>query len=155
MAMATPAPNPSLDELLCFALYTASRAVTSHYRPMLDELGLTYPQYLVMLALWEDGELSMKDLGERLRLDSGTLTPLLKRLEARGLVERRRSVQDERSVLVTPTEAGRAIERRTDCVAPAIQQAMGLDDRQMGRLRKQVSALADAVRAAPPPPPVP
>src|SRR3712207_920674 len=96
-----------LDNQLCFALYSASLAMTKLYKPLLDELGLTYPQYLAMLALWEQDGLSVSQLGERLRLDSGTLTPLLKRLEAMDLVARLRSVEDERRVHITLTAAGR------------------------------------------------
>ena len=108
------APNvspdaPRLNRQLCFAMYSASRAATAAYRPMLDELGLTYPQYLVMLVLWEEQPRSVRELGEELGLDSGTLSPLLKRLEALGLVERRRSAADERRVEVFLTDAGTAL----------------------------------------------
>ncbi len=95
-----------LDRQLCFALYSTSLAMTKAYKPMLDELGLTYPQYLVMLVLWEHERLTVSELGNRLALDSGTLTPLLKRLEGAGLVSRRRDAEDERRVLVAFTEAG-------------------------------------------------
>src|SRR5438132_4782254 len=94
-----------LDNQLCFALYSASLAMTKLYKPLLDELGLTYPQYLVMLALWEQDGLAVSGLGERLSLDSGTLTPLLKRLEAAGFISRVRDVEDERRVRVTLTTA--------------------------------------------------
>lgn len=102
----------SLEQQLCFALYSASRAVTARYRPLLDELGLTYPQYLVLLALFERDGRSVKELGEELRLDSGTLSPLLKRMEAAGLLRRARSVEDERSVRVELTEPGAALRER-------------------------------------------
>ena len=102
----------ALEQQLCFALYSASRAVTARYRPLLDELGLTYPQYLVLLALFERDGLSVKELGEELRLDSGTLSPLLKRMEAAGLLRRARSAEDERSVRVELTEAGAALRER-------------------------------------------
>src|ERR1700716_965582 len=95
-----------LDDQLCFALYAASRAVTNRYRPLLDELDLTYPQYLVMLVLWQHGAVSVKDVGAALHLDYGTLTPLIKRLEAAGLVRRERRADDERSVAVSLTEQG-------------------------------------------------
>src|SRR5215212_4007928 len=94
-----------LDNQLCFALYSASLAMTKLYKPLLDELGLTYPQYLAMLVLWEQDGLMVSDLGERLSLDSGTLTPLLKRLESAGLIARIRAVEDERRVLITLTAA--------------------------------------------------
>ncbi|WP_060906920.1 MarR family winged helix-turn-helix transcriptional regulator, partial [Streptomyces scabiei] len=92
-----------LDQQLCFALYAAQRAVTAAYRPLLDELGLTYPQYLVMLSLWERGETTVKELTGALRLDYGTLSPLLKRLESAGLLSRERSLRDERSVRIALT----------------------------------------------------
>src|SRR6185312_10584970 len=99
-------PVPVLSEQVCFALYTAARAVTSQYRPLLDELGLTYPQYLVLLVLWERGETTVKELASALRLDYGTMSPLLKRLEVAGLVRRERAAHDERSVLVACTGRG-------------------------------------------------
>jgi DNA-binding MarR family transcriptional regulator len=102
----------SLDRQLCFALYSTSLAMTKRYRPLLEALGLTYPQYLVMLALWEHDGLFVAELGERLYLDSGTLTPLLKRLEALALIHRRRDADDERRVIVTLTPAGRHLRRR-------------------------------------------
>src|ERR687886_2404539 len=104
-----PAPSVELDDQLCFALYAASRAVTARYRPMLDEIGLTYPQYLVMMLLWEEDNQTVGQLGSRLALDSGTLSPLLKRLTAAGLVTRHRRADDERSVSVRLTEAGRSL----------------------------------------------
>lgn len=108
-----------LDRQLCFALYSTSLAMTKVYKPMLDELGLTYPQYLVMLVLWEHEGLTVSELGSRLALDSGTLTPLLKRLEGAGLVSRRRDAGDERRVLVALTDAGRKLR----------QSAVGIPER--------------------------
>src|ERR1700755_817226 len=105
-------PALALDRQLCFALYSASRAMTAAYRPLLTELNFTYPPYLVLLVLGEDGETTVGRLGERLQLDSGTLSPLLKRLEANGFVRRERSLDDERQVEVALTPAGRRLERR-------------------------------------------
>jgi DNA-binding MarR family transcriptional regulator len=139
-----------LADQVCFALYSASHAVTGYYRPMLDELGLTYPQYLVMLALWQRDDLAMKELSAMLYLDSGTLSPLLKRLEQRKLVRRARSAEDERSVIITLTDAGKALRGRATGVPAAIQTAMDLDDDQLEALRTELRALADAVRSAPP-----
>jgi len=116
---------------------------------MLDELGLTYPQYLVMLALWQQDGLTLKELGTMLYLDSGTLSPLLKRLEQRELVRRTRSAEDERSVIVTLTDAGDGLRRRATGVPAVIQTAMDLDDDQLEALRAQLRALADSVRSAP------
>ena len=114
-----------LDNQLCFALYSASLAMTKLYKPLLDELGLTYPQYLVMLVLWEGDGLMVSELGQRLSLDSGTLTPLLKRLESSGLVSRMRAVEDERRVHIHLTAAGRKLKARAakvpGCVLAAAQ----------------------------------
>jgi MarR family transcriptional regulator, organic hydroperoxide resistance regulator len=114
-----------LDRQLCFALYSASLAMTKLYKPLLDPLGLTYPQYLVMLVLWEGDGLTVGQVGERVALDSGTLTPLLKRLEAQGLVQRLRDAQDERRVLLRLTPAGRALKTKAFAVPEAIGAAAG------------------------------
>ncbi|AZP23162.1 MarR family transcriptional regulator [Streptomyces aquilus] len=119
-----------LDDQLCFALYAASRAVTARYRPLLDELQLTYPQYLVMLVLWEQDSISVRDLGAALQLESSTLSPLLKRLEAGGLLRRERRPEDERSVALTLTEAGARLRERAATVPLAIGDAMGLTPEQ-------------------------
>lgn len=115
---------PRLKDQLCFALYAASRAMTGAYQPLLETLGLTYPQYLVMMVLWEEDGLRVSGLGERLQLESSTLTPLLKRLEAQGMVERRRSSQDERVVEVFLTEKGRELSVAA-CQVPAAIAAQG------------------------------
>ena len=128
-----------LDEQLCFALYSASRAVTAAYRPLLDELDLTYPQYLVLLVLWEEEPCTVGHLGDRLHLDSGTLSPLLKRLEAAGLVRRQRSVTDERRVDITLTSEGRALEERAACIPDRL---LGDNDAAADDL----AALRDALR---------
>ncbi|HET6859456.1 MAG TPA: MarR family transcriptional regulator [Streptomyces sp.] len=130
-----------LDHQICFSLHAASRAFNSVYRSALKDLGLTYPQYLVMLVLWEDGELPVKKIGERLRLDSGTLSPLLKRLEAAGHVERRRSVDDERSVTARPTEAGAALRDRALAVPRTIGESTGLSLDEIVDLRDRLNAL--------------
>ncbi|CAM5673286.1 MULTISPECIES: MarR family winged helix-turn-helix transcriptional regulator [Streptomyces] len=135
--MSRPAESPPpltgsllLDDQLCFALYAASRAVTARYRPLLDELGLTYPQYLVMLVLWERDSISVRDLGTALQLESSTLSPLLKRLEAGGLLRRERRRDDERSVAIRLTEAGAELHDRATTVPLAIGDAMGLTPEQ-------------------------
>ena len=153
VGMASKMPNPpstTLDDQLCFALYAASRAVTNHYRPLVDELGITYPQYLVLLVLWERGEITVKDLGAELQLDSGTLSPLLKRLEAASLIRRTRRADDERSVNVTLTRKAQALRTKAICLPQAIQRAMALDDRTLAELRQTMRTLAATVRAAPP-----
>ena len=111
--MASRASAPLLDEQICFALYNASRAMTARYKALLEPLGLTYPQYLVMLVLWEAQPVTVSELGERLVLDSGTLSPLLKRLESAGLIARIRSTEDERSVLISLTAAGDVMRGET------------------------------------------
>ncbi|WP_280226903.1 MarR family winged helix-turn-helix transcriptional regulator [Nocardia cyriacigeorgica] len=131
----------ALDNQVCFALYAASRAMIRLYRPLLDELGLTYPQYLVMLVLWERGEVSVKDLGAALELDSGTLSPLLKRLEAAGLVHRRRAADDERSVVVEATAEGQALRERARAVPRQVGCATGLDAAELAGFRAQLRAV--------------
>lgn len=140
--------NPLLlKDQLCFSLYAASRSVTALYRPLLDELGLTYPQYLVLLVLWERGESPVKDLGAALQLDYGTLSPLLKRLEANGLVRRTRRADDERSVAVALTEEGQALRDRALSVPPVIGTAMGLSEDEFGALRGLLTKLTASVQA--------
>ncbi|MFG2641699.1 MarR family winged helix-turn-helix transcriptional regulator [Streptomyces sp. NPDC048370] len=139
-----------LDHQICFSLHAATRAFNGVYRAALKELGLTYPQYLVMLVLWEHGELPVKRIGEHLRLDSGTLSPLLKRLEAAGYVERRRSPEDERSVTARPTEAGTALRERALGVPKRIAVATGLDLAEISALRTQLNALSARLDAADP-----
>jgi DNA-binding MarR family transcriptional regulator len=136
-----------LRDQLCFSLYAASRAVTALYRPLLDELGLTYPQYLVLLVLWEHGTSPVKDLGNALQLDYGTLSPLLKRLEANGLVRRTRRADDERSVAVALTEEGEALRDRALSVPPVIGTAMGLREEEFDTLRGLLTRLTESVQA--------
>jgi MarR family transcriptional regulator, organic hydroperoxide resistance regulator len=145
----------ALDDQFCFALYAASRAVTGLYRPVLDQLGLTYPQYLVMLVLWERGPVPVRDLGTALSLDYGTLSPLLKRLEAHGLLRRERSAVDERSVLISLTADGAALQQRARAVPPFAASAMGLDRAEYDQLRVLLRRLTDNIAAAPPPPGLP
>ena len=138
----------SLDRHLCFALYSASRAMTAAYRPILTELNLTYPQYLVLLALWEEGRATVGRLGERLQLDSGTLSPLLKRLEANGFIRRERSRADERLVEITLTPAGRRLERKAQCIPEQLFSSSGLTEREAADLRDAVRHLTDALNAS-------
>ncbi|MDG4805283.1 MarR family transcriptional regulator [Micromonospora sp. WMMD1120] len=136
-----------LRRQVCFALYTASRALTDVYRPLLDEFGLTYPQYLVLLALWErpDDARTVSELGAELRLDSGTLSPLLKRLEGAGLVVRRRSALDERRVEVGLTDQGRALRQRVDHVPLCVARATGLDLDELVTLRDTLTRVTDTI----------
>ena len=142
---ALPAPSVALDDQLCFALYAASRAVTARYRPMLERLGLTYPQYLVMMLLWESDHQTVGQLGSRLALDSGTLSPLLKRLTAAGLVTRHRRVEDERSVSIRLTEAGRALKGPACSVNEHMIDALELDRVEFEELRKLLHVIAERV----------
>ncbi|MDP2746841.1 MarR family winged helix-turn-helix transcriptional regulator [Pseudomonas sp.] len=137
-----------LDNQLCFKLYAASRAVIRAYKPMLDQLGLTYPQYLAMLVLWEWQQQppvlpTVKALGERLLLDSGTLTPLLKRLELQGLLLRKRSVSDEREVHLALTPAGCALREQVLPLKSQLLCERGIDLDQVAALRSQVGVLLD------------
>ncbi len=130
-----------LDRQICFSLNAASRAFGGVYRVVLKDLGLTYPQYLVMLVLWEHGELPVKKVGEHLRLDSGTLSPLLKRLEAAGFVRRERSTRDERSVVVRLTDEGGALRERALAVPRRILAATGFDLDEIRDLRARLDQL--------------
>nr|BFE62439.1 MarR family transcriptional regulator [Dactylosporangium thailandense] len=135
-----------LDRQVCFALYTATRAVTARYRPLLDDLGLTYPQYLVLLALWEQDQRTVKDLGAALRLDSSTLSPLLKRLEAAGLVARERRADDERSVTVRLTAEGSALRTRAAGIPARLVCDGGLGLGELEELRDTLVRLTAALQ---------
>jgi len=134
-----------LDNQLCFALYACAREVTKLYRPLLDELGLTYTQYVTMLVLWEKDDIAVKTLGERLHLDSGTLTPLLKKLEASGLIRRERDREDERSVIVRLTEQGHSLRERASCIPSQVFQQTKLSPEQIAALREQLHELTAVI----------
>lgn len=145
-------PPRVLDDKMCFALYAASRAVTGLYRPLLDEIGITYPQFLVLLVLWEapaEG-VTVKELGAALHLDYGTMTPLLKRLEANGLLRRERRADDERTVQISLTDKGAALRERSDGIFATCGDAMALEPEEFARtlatlrrLTANVTAYAD------------
>ena len=141
----------ALDNQLCFALYAANRAITARYRPLLAELNLTYPQYLVMLVLWEAGEngqtVRVSDLGKRLRLDSGTLTPLLKRLAERDLVTRLRDTIDERVVTVAPTEKGSAMRQQARDIPGRLLCGTGIDQERIVELREELRSVLSLLEA--------
>ena len=122
--------------------------MTAAYRPILTELNLTYPQYLVLLTLWEEGRATVGRLGERLQLDSGTLSPLLKRLEANGFIRRERSTTDERLVEITLTPAGRRLERKAQCIPQQLFSSTGMTEREAADLRDAVRHLTDALNAS-------
>lgn len=140
--------TPRLDRQVCFALYSASRAATAVYRPVLEDLGLTYPQYLVMLVLWEEQPRGVKELGIELGLDSGTLSPLLKRLEALGLVERRRTGEDERRVAVHLTPAGHQLSAKANAIPRRLAESAGLTEPELNQLRSTLAKLTAALHAA-------
>jgi MarR family transcriptional regulator, organic hydroperoxide resistance regulator len=142
------APFP-LDEQLCFALYSASMAIGRAYKPMLDKLGLTYPQYLVLHALWEQDGRTIGEIAERLGLESSTITPLVKRMEAASpaLLTRTRNPADERQVQVRLTDRGREIREECGCLGEELLARSGMAGEQLGKLNRKVQALRDAVTA--------
>ncbi|OAZ47965.1 MarR family winged helix-turn-helix transcriptional regulator [Paenibacillus polymyxa] len=137
-----------LDNQLCFAIYACSREITKLYQPYLEKLGVTYSQYLVLIVLWEREECTVKELGEALYLDSGTLTPLLKRLQNAGLIDRKRSTQDERKVLISLTTEGRALRDKALPVPGCIQEKTSMTHDQFGSLLLQFNDLLDRVHQA-------
>ena len=143
-----PQHNPAqlLDNQLCFALYSASLAMTKLYKPMLERLGLTYPQYLVMLVLWESDGASVSSLGERLNLDSGTLTPLLKRMEVAGWLARKRSSEDERRVHVWLSPTGRHLQTQAAHIPNCILTHSGMAFGELAALKGHVQRLRDALQ---------
>jgi DNA-binding MarR family transcriptional regulator len=136
----------ALENQVCFALAVAARSVIALYRPLLEPMGLTHPQYLVMLALWGDAPLSVTELSGRLALDPGTLSPLLKRLEAQGYVERRRVPGDERTLAVTLTDAGRALRTDAERIPPAVVERLGMPLEELMRLHTDLTAVITAAR---------
>jgi DNA-binding MarR family transcriptional regulator len=134
-----------LDSQLCFSLYAASMAVNRTYKPLLDRLGITYPQYLVLLALWEQDARTVGAIAARLRLESSTVTPLVKRLEAGGLVTRTRKPEDERQVQVHLTKRGAAMQEECGCLAEALIERSGMAGKRLAALNKDVQALRDAL----------
>ena len=137
-----------LDNQICFAVYSTAHAFNRVYKPLLDKFGLTYPQYLVMLALWERDGVPVKDIGERLFLDSGTLTPLLKRMETAGLVKRTRSTEDERQVIVALTAQGEALKERARSLPLSILAASECSVPELTALKSEIVALRDRLNAA-------
>ena len=135
-----------LDHQICFAVYSTAHAFNRVYKPLLDRLGLTYPQYLVMLVLWERDGVPVKDIGERLFLDSGTLTPLLKRLEAAGLIKRTRS-EDERQVLIALTPQGHALQEKARSVPQSILAASACTVAELSAMKNEIVALRDRLNA--------
>ena len=144
--MSTPLP---LDDQLCFSLYAASMAVIRVYKPKLDQLGITYPQYLVLLALWDGDGLTIGAIAERLALESSNVTPMAKRLEAAGFVRRERNPKDERQVRVHLTARGWAVREECGCLRDALAAQSGFDEASFGTLNRQVKGLRDALETWP------
>lgn len=142
-------PNPEeplrLQDHLCFSLYACSRAISRMYRPLLEKLGLTYPQYLVLVVLWEREKSTVKELGEQLDLDSGTLTPLLKRMEASELIRRARSREDERVVTVELTDKGLALKEEAGCIPLSFFESSGMSVEEVQTLNRAIQKLSDNV----------
>lgn len=131
-------PAPKLEEHLCFSLYACSRAILRVYRPYLNELQLTYPQYLVLVTLWEKQASTIKELGEALDLDTGTLTPMLKRMESAGLITRQRDNKDERVVNIHITPDGMALQERANCIPQSLLQSSGMKEEEIRQLNSAI-----------------
>ncbi|MDF2651966.1 MAG: MarR family transcriptional regulator [Paenibacillus sp.] len=136
-----------LENQLCFSLYASSRAITRMYRPFLEGLGITYPQYLVLLVLWDQKESTVKELSEKLDLDSGTLTPMLKRMEGQQLVQRKRSSEDERVVNIQITEAGLALYEKALCIPQSLLASSGLSLEEIYKFNEQLKGIISSVNA--------
>ncbi len=137
-----------LSQQLCFALYSTSHSFTRAYKPLLEPLGLTYPQYLVMLVLWEEDGVTVKEIGAKLQLDSGTLTPLLKRLDAASLITRSRDAGDERQVRISLTDSGRALREKAEGIPKRLGQVIGEPLDRIIALREQLNAIRSNMTAA-------
>ena len=146
--MTLPAPSTQLDDQLCFSLYAASRAIVARYRPMLDSMGITYTQLLVLMALWDRNNtetLTVRAIADRLGLETATVSPLLKRMEAQQLLTRRRDTADERKVYVELTEVGRALEEPTCGMSAALIDILQMTGEQIGALKQQLDAITTKV----------
>jgi len=143
-----PGARPPLTDMICFAIYSAEHAITRLYKPLLAPLGLTYPQYLVLVALWDRDDRTVGDLGKALGLESNTLTPLLKRLESQGFVSRRRAQEDERVVRVTLTDRGARLRAEAPAIGSCIQTATGLDQDELRDLVARLQHVRDHVKTA-------
>lgn len=138
-----------LENQLCFAVYALSREITKLYRPFLDQLGLTYTQYLVMIVLWEKDGIALKELGRDLNLDSGTLTPLLKKLEAEGLINRKRDYKDERNLLIFLTENGHALLKKAEAVPQQVRCRLPLEEQEIGEMREKLHHILKTLKELP------
>ena len=146
--MAIEQTDLTLDDRLCFSLYGAAMAVNRAYKPLLDELGITYPQYLVLAALWEKDGLAIGEIAERLALEPSTITPLAKRMEVSGLLTRRRNPENERQVVVSLTKAGGAMREQSRCLGETLLAASGLSIERLRKLNEEVRSFRDAIAAS-------
>ena len=135
-----------LENQICFKIYSAEREITKLYRNLLEELEVTYPQYLVLLVLWEEQSVTVKELGQKLFLDSGTLSPMLKRMEGNGLIERRRSVEDERTVIISLTQKGKKLKEKAQCVPTKLLENLSLDLKELENLNLTLSTILNRVQ---------
>ena len=136
---------PTLDQLLCYSVYSASMAISRTYKPLLDQLGITYPQYLVLNVLWEEDGKTVGSIADRLALESSTVTPLVKRLEAASLVTRTRRQDDERRVIVSLTASGRELREKSGCLGEALLAKSGMQPKELIALTQEVQRLRDAL----------
>ncbi|MGF6953604.1 DNA-binding MarR family transcriptional regulator [Neobacillus sp. B4I6] len=135
-----------LENQICFKIYSAEREITKLYRNLLEELDVTYPQYLVMLVLWEEKSVTVKELGQKLFLDSGTLSPMLKRMEGNGLIERRRSLEDERTVIISLTKKGEDLKGKAQCIPTKLLENLSLDFVELNNLNQTLSTILNRIQ---------
>lgn len=135
-----------LENQICFKIYSAEREITKLYRNLLEELDVTYPQYLVMLVLWEEKSVTVKELGQKLFLDSGTLSPMLKRMEGNGLIERRRSLEDERTVIISLTKKGEDLKGKAQCIPTKLLENLSLDMVELNNLNQTLSTILNRIQ---------
>ncbi|MBI0580091.1 MarR family transcriptional regulator [Neobacillus cucumis] len=135
-----------LENQICFKIYSAEREITKLYRNLLEELGVTYPQYLVLLVLWEEESVTVKELGQKLFLDSGTLSPMLKRMEGNNLLERRRSLEDERTVIISLTKKGEELKEKAQCIPSKLLENLSIDMKELKNLNQTLSTILNRIQ---------
>lgn len=134
-----------LENQICFKIYSAEREITKLYRNLLEELGVTYPQYLVLLVLWEEKSVTVKELGQKLFLDSGTLSPMLKRMEGNNLIERRRSLEDERTVIISLTKKGEELKEKAQCIPSKLLENLSIEMKELKNLNQTLSTILNRI----------
>jgi MarR family transcriptional regulator, organic hydroperoxide resistance regulator len=138
--------NLILENQLCFKIYTLEREITKIYRSLLEDMQVTYPQYLVLLILWEKNSITVKELGQRLFLDSGTLTPMLKRMEGNNLIERKRSKEDERHVIISLTKKGEELKNKAECIPSQLLENIPMDSNELKNLDKTLTVMLNRIQ---------